>query len=96
MHPARAAGTVVLTAGAASTDLPVATVDDDANEADGSISVTLNAGTDYTVATGKGSAAVTVRDNDAPGGEHRRRQRGDRRHVGLVHGLGQSGAGNTA
>ena len=64
--PGAGSRTVVLTAGAASTDLPVATVDDDANEADGSISVTLNAGTDYTVATGKGSAAVTVRDNDAP------------------------------
>ncbi len=58
--------TVVLTAGDTSTDLPVATVDDDANEADGSISVTLNTDTDYTVATGQGSASVTVRDNDAP------------------------------
>ncbi len=62
--PGAGSRTVVLTAGATSTDLPVATVDDDANEADGSISVTLNTGTDYTVATG--SAAVTVRDNDAP------------------------------
>ncbi len=62
--PGAGSRTVVLTAGATSTDLPVATVDDDANEADGSISVTLNTGTDYTVATG--SAAVTVHDNDAP------------------------------
>ena len=57
--------TVTLTAGATSTDLTVATVDDAADETDGSVSVTLGAGTGYTVATGKGSAAVTVRDNDA-------------------------------
>ena len=58
--------TVVLTAGTTSTDLSVATVDDAADEADGSVSVTLGAGTGYTVATGKGSAAVAVRDNDEP------------------------------
>ncbi len=63
--PGAGSRTVVLAAGATSTDLTVATVDDAANEADGSVSVTLGAGTGYTVATGKGSAAVTVRDNDA-------------------------------
>ena len=64
--PGAGTRTVVLTAGAASTALSVGTVDDDANEADGSVSVTLGTGTGYTVATGKDSAAVAVRDNDEP------------------------------
>ncbi len=58
--------TVTLAAGATSTDLSVATLDDAADEADGSVRVTLGTGTGYTVATGTGSAAVTVRDNDEP------------------------------
>ena len=64
--PGAGSRTVVLTAGTASTDLSVATVDDAADEADGSVSVTLGTGTGYTVATGKGSATVAVRDNDEP------------------------------
>ena len=64
--PGAGSRTVVLTAGTTSTDLSVATVDDAADEADGSVSVTLGAGTGYTVATGKGSAAVAVRDDDEP------------------------------
>ena len=64
--PGAGSRTVVLTAGATSTDLSVATVDDAADEADGSVSVTLGTGTGYTIATGKGSAAVAVRDNDEP------------------------------
>ena len=64
--PGAGSRTVVLTAGATSTDLSVATTDDAADEADGSVSVTLGTGTGYTVATGKGSAAVAVRDNDEP------------------------------
>ena len=64
--PGAGSRTVTLTAGTTSTDLSVATVDDAADEADGSVSVTLGTGTGYTVATGKGSAAVAVRDNDEP------------------------------
>ncbi len=55
--------TVTLAAGAASVTLSVATVDDDANESDGSVSVILEAGTGYTV----GSAyrqSVSVADDD--------------------------------
>ena len=63
--PGAGSRTVTLKAGTTSTDLSVATVDDAADEADGSVSVTLGTGTGYTVATGKGSAAVAVRDNDA-------------------------------
>ncbi len=64
--PGAGTRTVVLTAGATSIALSVATMDDAADEVDGSVSVTLGTGTGYTVATGKGSAAVTVRDNDEP------------------------------
>ncbi len=63
--PGAGSRTVTLAAGEASVVLSVATVDDAADEADGSVSVTLGTGTGYTVATDKGSAAVTVRDNDA-------------------------------
>ena len=62
--PGAGSRTVVLTAGTTRADLTVATVDDAADEADGSVSVTLGAATGYTVATG--SAAVAVRDNDEP------------------------------
>ena len=64
--PGAGSRTVTLTAGATSADLAVATVDDAADEADGSVSVTLESGTGYTLASGKGSAAVAVRDNDEP------------------------------
>ncbi len=64
--PGAGSRTVVLAAGATSVALSVDTVDDAADEADGSVSVTLGTGTGYTVATGKGSAAVAVRDNDEP------------------------------
>ena len=43
----------------------VATVDDDANEPDGSVTVTLKDGGGYTVSSSQGAAAVTVSDNDA-------------------------------
>ena len=64
--PGAGSRTVTLKAGATSIALSVATMDDAADEADGSVSVTLGTGTGYTVATGKGSAAVAVRDNDEP------------------------------
>ena len=58
--------TVTLAAGNASVTLAVATEDDGVDEADGSVSVTLDAGTGYTVAAGAGGASVAVRDNDEP------------------------------
>ena len=57
---------VTLAAGATSTTLAIATLDDTNDEPDGSVSVTLDAGTGYTVAAGQGSATVAVRDDDAP------------------------------
>ena len=64
--PGAGSRTVTLAAGAASATLAIATADDGANEADGSVSVTLDAGTGYTLAAGKAAAKVAVRDNDTP------------------------------
>ena len=44
----------------------VATVDDGADEPDGSVTATLAAGTGYTVSSSRGTATVAVRDNDDP------------------------------
>ncbi|MCY3953571.1 MAG: S8 family serine peptidase, partial [bacterium] len=47
----------------------VATVDDSADEPDGSVTVTLNAGSGYTVSSSQGAATVAVADNDTSGPE---------------------------
>ena len=52
-----ASGTVTLT---------VATANDTTDEADGSVTATINAGNGYTVSTTAGSATVDVSDNDDP------------------------------
>ena len=58
---------VTLAAGAASVSQVVATLDDATDEPDGSVSVTLEAGTGYTVAAPPDDAtSVAVRDNDEP------------------------------
>ena len=44
--------------------LTVGTTDDSADEADGSVTATVNAGTGYTVSSSAGSAAVAVSDDD--------------------------------
>ncbi|MCY3894154.1 MAG: hypothetical protein OXF65_12770, partial [Acidimicrobiaceae bacterium] len=44
----------------------VATVDDGADEADGSVTVTLSTGVGYTVSSTEGSASVDVSDDDVP------------------------------
>ena len=64
--PGAGSRTVTLAAGAASATLAIATVDDGTDEPDGSVSVTLDAGTGYTIAAGKAVGAVAVRDNDTP------------------------------
>ena len=46
--------------------LTVATNDDSADEADGSVSVTVESGTGYTVSATAGAATVAVADDDAP------------------------------
>ena len=55
--------TVTIAAGTASADFTVATVDDDADEADGGIVATVGAGGGYTVGDAA-RAMVTVADND--------------------------------
>ncbi len=58
---------VTLAAGATTASLAVATVNDSADEPDGSVSVTLDTGTGYTVASSPNdTASVTVRDDDPP------------------------------
>ncbi len=64
--PGAGARTATLAAGATSTTLTVATVDDAADEADGSVTVTIDTASGYSIATGKGSGAVAVTDNDTP------------------------------
>ena len=64
--PGAGSRTVTLTAGATSTTLSIATLNDATDESDGSVSVTLDAGTGYTVAAGQASATVAVRDDDEP------------------------------
>ena len=55
--------TVTITpTGIATLTLP--TTDDSTNEADGSVTATISAGTDYTVSTSADSATVAVSDND--------------------------------
>ena len=49
-----------------SATLSVATTDDATDEADGSVTVTLNAGNGYTVSATQGAATVAVSDNDEP------------------------------
>ncbi len=51
---------------AGSVTLTVGTTDDEADEADGSVTATVNTGTDYTVSASQGAATVSVADDDAP------------------------------
>ena len=57
--------TAVIAKGATEAVFSVATVDDDVDEPDGSVTVTLKDGGGYTVSPSQGAAAVTVSDNDA-------------------------------
>ena len=55
---------VTVPAGALSAELTVATQNDMVDEADGSITATVEAGTGYTVSSSAGSATAKVNDND--------------------------------
>ncbi|MCY3850284.1 MAG: hypothetical protein OXF75_05715, partial [Acidimicrobiaceae bacterium] len=57
--------TVVIGTGGSAT-LNVATTGDSADEADGSVTITVSAGSGYTVSTAHGAATVTVADDDVP------------------------------
>ena len=64
--PGSGARTVTLVAGATTVSVAIGTVDDAADEVDGAVSVTVDTGTGYTIATHQDSASVPVRDNDEP------------------------------
>ena len=57
--------TATIAKGATEAVFSVATVDDDVDEPDGAVTVTLKDGGGYTVPPSQGAAAVTVSDNDA-------------------------------
>ncbi len=57
--------TATIAKGATEAAFSVATVDDDVDEPDGSVTVTVKDGGGYTVSPSQGAAAVTVSDNDA-------------------------------
>ena len=59
---------VTILAGETEATFTVATVDDDVDEPDGSVSATLGANAGYTVSTTESAATVTVTDDDASGG----------------------------
>ncbi len=64
--PGSGARTVTLVAGATTVSVAIGTVDDAADEVDGAVSVTVDTGNGYTIATNQDSASVPVRDNDEP------------------------------
>ncbi len=64
--PGAGARTVTLAASSATSSLAVATVNDGADESDGSVSVSIDSGAGYTVASSNHTASVTVRDDDEP------------------------------
>ncbi|MYD98812.1 MAG: hypothetical protein F4X98_15695, partial [Gammaproteobacteria bacterium] len=60
-----AAGAATVVVSGATTSYTIATTDDSADEADGSVTATLQSGQGYTVSSSQGSASVAVADNDA-------------------------------
>ena len=61
-----ASGAATVTVSGAATTYTVTTTDDSVDEADGTVTTTLQAGTGYTVSSTQGSASVDVADNDIP------------------------------
>ncbi len=61
-----ASGAATITVSGASTTYTVSTTNDQLDEADGSVTATLEDGTGYTVSSSSGAATVAVADNDDP------------------------------
>ncbi len=61
-----ASGSSTITLSGASASYSITTTDDAADEADGSVTATLQGGDGYTVSPSQGSATVSVSDNDVP------------------------------
>ena len=81
-----ASGAATVTVSGASTTYTVTTINDNADEADGSVTATLQTGSGYTVSSSQGAATVAVSDDDVPevsitagSGNHRGRY-GDLHH----------------
>ena len=62
------AATVTIAKGGTQVVFSVPTVDDAVDEPDGSVTVTVNDGADYTVSSSRGAATVSVSDDDAAAG----------------------------
>ena len=75
---------VTIPAGATSAKLAVATDDDDTDEENGSVAVTIGTSDDYAIDGDAGSASVTVRDNDTHPCENGTTVRNPRFNRGLV------------
>ncbi|MDE0496853.1 MAG: fibronectin type III domain-containing protein [Acidimicrobiaceae bacterium] len=65
-YPATPPTSVTIPASSGSATLTIATTGDDADESDGSVTVTVADGEDYDLATSLGTATVRVRDDDPP------------------------------
>ena len=61
-----ASGAATVTVSGASTTYTVTTINDNADEADGSVTATLQTGSGYTVSSSQGAASVAVSDDDVP------------------------------
>ena len=61
-----ASGAATITVSGGSTTYTVSTLDDQVDEADGSVTATLKDGSGYTVSSSSGAATVAVADNDDP------------------------------
>ena len=61
-----AGGASTVTLSGASASYSITTTDDSVNEADGSVTATLQGGDGYTVSSSQGSATVAVSDDDVP------------------------------
>ena len=61
-----ASGAATVVVNGATATYTVTTTDDSADEADGSVTATLQSGNGYTVSASQGSATVNVADNDVP------------------------------
>ena len=61
-----ASGAATITLSGATATYTITTTDDSADEADGSVTATLQAGQGYTVSSSQGAATVNVSDNDVP------------------------------
>ncbi|MDE0134859.1 MAG: fibronectin type III domain-containing protein, partial [Acidimicrobiaceae bacterium] len=83
-YPATPPTSVTIPASSGSATLTIATTGDDADESDGSVTVTVADGEDYDLATSLGTATVAVRDDDPPLVSNRGQHSGDLERADLA------------